>query len=230
MQVKAFRGEGRFSSMGKLAVLFALAAASAFAASDDAAIQSTFVKPWVEALRSKDKARLERFLHPAVRACINPGTKDFFGDIVEHEAQFDVSGPYRLIKMEPMRQAAPTFLPAEDVQYPVQPTYEVNIEFEQRNLVFTRFLAPANGSWFVVFPCPNEKGIAYLREQRKEGDEQKKKAAQLLAELKDPLRGELREFLGRQQKIDAIKKYQAATKADLTTAVMVINALQESKQ
>jgi hypothetical protein len=216
--------------MGKLAVLFTLAAACACAGSDDAAIQSTFVKPWVEALRSKDKARLAGFLHPAVRACINPGNKVFFDDAVEHETRFDVSGPYRVVKIEPMRQAAPTFLPAEDVRYPVQPTYEVDVEFEQINLVYTRFLAPANGSWFVVFPCPNEKGMAYLREQVKVGDEQKKKAAQLLDELKEPLRGELRELLGRQQKIDAIKKYQAATKADLTTAVMVINALEESKQ
>jgi hypothetical protein len=216
--------------MGKLAVLFALAAASAFAASDDAAIQSTFVKPWVEALRSRDKARLERFLHPAVRACINPGTKDFFDSIGEHEVQLDVSGPYRVIKIEPMRQAAPTFLPAEDVQYPVRPTYEVDIEFEQRNFVSTRFLAPANGSWFAVVPCPNEKGMAYLREQRKEGEEQKTRAARLLVELKEPLRGELKDLLGRRQKIDAIKKYQAVTKADLTTAVMVINALEESKQ
>ncbi len=216
--------------MGKLAISLALLVTTAFAASDDAAIQSTFVNPWVEALRSKDTARLERFLHPAVRACINPGTKDFFGDIVEHEAQSDVSGPYRVIKLEPMRQAAPTFLPAEDVQYPVQPTYEVDIEFEQRNLVFTRFLAPSNGSWLVVFPCPNEKGIAYLRKQRIRGVEQEKTAARLLLELKEPLRGELRDLLRRQQKIDAIHKYQAAASVDLTTAVSVINALQKSKE
>ncbi len=216
--------------MGKLAVLFALAAASAFAASDGAAIESTFVKPWVEALRSKDQARMERFLHPAVRACINPGNKDFFDFAFEQEAHANISGPYRITKIEPMRQAAPAFLPAEDVQYPVQPTYEVNIEFEQSNHLFAMFLAPANGYWFEVFPCPNEKGMAYLRERLKAGDEQKKKAAQLLAELKEPLRGELRALLGRELKFDAIKKYQAATHADLTTAVAVINALQQESK
>jgi hypothetical protein len=216
--------------MGKLAVLFALAAVGAFAASDDAAIQSTFVKPWVEAIRSKDTARLGRFLHPAVRACINPATKDFFDDIVEKEAHSDVSGPYRVTKIEPMRQAAPTFLPAEDVQYPVQPTYEVNIEFEQINFGFVRFLAPSNGSWFEVFPCPNEKGIAYIRELQKQGAQREKKAARLLLELKEPLRGELKDLLRRQEKFDAIKKYQAAASVDLTTAVSVINALQKSMQ
>jgi hypothetical protein len=216
--------------MGKIAVFLVLAAASAVAASDDAAIQSTFVKPWVEALLSKDQARMESLLHPAVRACINPGTKDFFDYAVNHEVHSGISGHYRITKIEPMRQAAPTFLPAEDVQYPVQPTYEVNIEFEQSNHLFVMFLAPANGSWFEVFPCPNEKGMAYLRERLKAGDEQKKKVAPLLVELKEPLRGELRALLGRDLKYDAIKKYQTATNADLTTAVAVINALQELKQ
>jgi hypothetical protein len=48
--------------------------------------------------------------------------------------------------------------------------------------------------------------------------------------LKDPLHGELRDLLRRQEKFDAIKKYQAAASVDLTTTVMVINALQKSTQ
>ena len=216
--------------MRKLAVAIVLLASSAWAASDDAAIQSTFIRPWVEAIRSEDPARVARFLHPAVSACINPGTKEFFDFTLQHEAHSGVSGSYRVTKLEPMRQAAPTFLPAEDVQYPVQPTYEVDIQFEQNNYVFTRFLAPSNGSWFEVFPCPNEKGVAYLREQRKVAVEKEKKVAPLLATLKDPLRAELTDLLRRQLKYDAIKKYQAAASVDLTTAVTVINALEKSMQ
>jgi hypothetical protein len=216
--------------MRKLAVAFVLLASSAWAASDDAAIQSTFVKPWVEALLSRDQARIASFLHPAVRACINAGTKEFFDFALQQEVHSGVSGPYRVTKLEPMRQAAPTFLPAEDVLYPVQPAYEVDIEFEQNNYVFTRFLAPSNGSWFEVFPCPTEKGVAYIHEQGIKRAEQEKKAAQLLAQLKDPLRAELTDLLRRQLKFDAIKKYQAAASVDLTTAVTVINALQKSTQ
>ena len=215
--------------MGKLAIAFAFWAGCVFAATpDEAAIESTFAKPFAEALLSKNQARMEQFLHPAVRACINPSTKEFF----DRSLQIDptVSGPYRIIKNEPMRQPAPTFLPAEDVKYPVQPTYEVDIEFEQSATVYTRFLAPSNGSWFEVFPCPNEKGIAFLHAQIAEGAKQQKDTARRLAELKDPLRGELKDLLKRQQKIDAVHKYQAAESVDLTTAVMVINALQESSR
>jgi hypothetical protein len=70
--------------------------------------------------------------------------------------------------------------------------------------------------------------MAFFREELVKGAEQKKRAAELLADLKDPLRSELNDLLRQQQKIDAIHKYQAAAGVDLTTAVGVINALQES--
>jgi hypothetical protein len=70
--------------------------------------------------------------------------------------------------------------------------------------------------------------MAYFRRQMVEGAQQKKRAAELLADLKDPLRSELNDLLRQQQKIDAIHKYQAAAGVDLTTAVGVINALEES--
>jgi hypothetical protein len=60
--------------------------------------------------------------------------------------------------------------------------------------------------------------------------EQEKKVAPLLATLKDPLRAELKDLLRRHLKFDAIKKYQAAARVDLTTAVTVINALEKSMQ
>jgi len=215
--------------MGKLALSFALLAGSEFAASDDEAIRNTFVKPWIEALRSNDKARIESFIHPAVRACMSdPSTKDFFDYTLDHQVHLAPAGDYRIIKLGPMQGPAPTFLPEEGFAYPVRPTYEVEIEFEQSNLVFAQFLAPVNGSWYDVIPCPNEKGLAYFREELVKGAEQKKRATQLLADLKDPLRSELKDLLRQQQKIDAIHKYQAAAGVDLTTAVAVINALQEA--
>jgi hypothetical protein len=167
--------------MGKLAISFLLGALSASAASDDAAIQNTFVKPWVEAMRSKDKAKLERFLHPTVRAWINPKTKEFFDYILDREIDSDTSGPYRTIKLSPIEGPAPTFFPEVAVTYPVRPTYEVDVEFEQSNLVHVRFLAPSNGSWFEVFPCPKEKAMASLHQQFVQGIEIRKKAAALVA-------------------------------------------------
>ncbi len=89
------------------------------------------------------------------------------------------------------------------------------------------YLAPSNGSWFKVLECPDESGMAYFRNKLAADAVQQKKATQLLAGLKDPLRGELRDLLRQHLKFDAIKKYQAATGAELTTAVMVMNALEK---
>jgi hypothetical protein len=215
--------------MGKLAISFALLASGAFAASDEDAIQNTFVKPWVEALRSKDKARIERFYHPAVRACINPDTKDFFDFTLDLEADSETGGASHITKLAPARSMPAGIFPEDGFRLPVQPTYEVQVNFDPGALI-VEFLAPSNGSWFEVLPCPNEKGMAFFRKQIAEGAEQRKKAVQLLAELKDPLRSELKGLLKQQQKIDAIKKYQAAASVDLTTAVLVINALQKSER
>jgi hypothetical protein len=215
-------------AMGRLAISFALLALRAYAASDDAAIQSTFVKPWIKAERAGDKARIEQFLHPLVRACMNASSKEYFDFALDNETRAVAAGPYLVTKLAPLKGPPPAFLPEDGFPYPVQPTYEVQIEFEKSSLLSVHFLAPVNGTWFEVFPCPNEKGMAFMRQQLIKGDEQKKRAAQLLTDLKDPLRSELTDLLRRGQKIDAIKKYQQAAGVDLTTAVGVINALQQS--
>jgi len=216
--------------MGKLAISLILLATRAFAASDDAAIQSTFVKPWVEALRSKDKSRVERFFHPAVRECITPATKDFFDNILDHETDSVPAGSYRIGKLAPMKGAPAAWLPDDGFRYPIEPAYDMDLRFDQSDVILGRFLAPSNGSWFEVYPCPNEKGMAYFHEQQKESAQQQKRTVELLAGLKDPLRNELKDLLRRKQKVDAVKKYRAATSADLTTAVMVMNALEKSGQ
>jgi hypothetical protein len=110
---------------------------------------------------------------------------------------------------------------------PVTPTYEVQISWG--DMLFVIPLAPANGSWYQVLPCPNEKGVAILREQADTGAAQKQRAQQLYSELKDPLLGELKAMLKQGQLIDAIHRYQAATGADLTTAKTVIDVVREAQ-
>jgi hypothetical protein len=233
MLVKASRPRRRSIGMHKRAncwAVFLVIVAPAFGASDEAAIQSMFVKPWIEAVRSNDRARMEQLFHPLVRACINASTKPFFDFVLDNEAHSGGAGPYKVTKISPLQGPPPALLPGDGFPYPVEPTYEVQIEFEKSNLISIHFLALSNGSWFEAFPCPSEKGMAFMRQKSAEGAEHEKKAAQLLADLKDPLRSELKDLLRQQRKIDAIQKYQAASSMDLTTAVAVINALQKSNQ
>lgn len=212
--------------MGKVSILLALFAASGFAASDDAAIQSTFVKPWIDALRSKDTARIEKFFHPATRACMNASTKDFFDFVVDREEESVPAGGYHVSRIEPLKGAPPALLPADGFPYPVHPAYDLDVQFDQSDLILGRFLAKSNGSWFEVYPCPNAKGMAYFRKQLAEGEAQQHQAAQIAAGLKDPLRSELKGLLRQQRKVDAIQKVRQATGVDLAMAMRVVDLLE----
>jgi hypothetical protein len=211
---------------GKLAVSLVFLACGALAASDDVAIQSTFVKPWIEALRSKDQARIEQFYHPAVRACMNPSTKDFFDFVLDRETDSATGGAYRIAKLAPMQGLPPALLPESGFTYPVRPTYEIQVDFDHGELTI-RFLAPSNGSWYEVYPCPNEKGTAYFRKQLAEAAGQERKAAQLVATLKDPLRSELKDLPRHRQKFQAIQEIRDATGVDLSMAMRVMDLLEQ---
>src|SRR5580700_6380880 len=213
--------------MGKLVASFVLVAGSAFAASDEVAIQNTFVKPWVQALRSKDKSALEQLFHPAVRACINPSTQEFFDIGIERLMDPVRSGPYRVTKLAPMTGPFPSFLPEDGFHVPVQPTYDLNLQFDQSDEVMAIFLAQSNGGWYEVFPCPNEKGMAYFRQTLVDYAEAQKKAAQLAASLKDSLRSELNDLLRQEQYTGVIQKIRDATGADTGMAMRVMNLLKK---
>jgi hypothetical protein len=207
------------------AAVSALLATHALAADVESQIRNTFIEPWAQAMQSKDPEKLVRFLHPQVQACRNAQTKEFFDDALARTMQDKIAPGYKITKIAPIE--GPTFLdsmlPADSFTRPVQATYEANIQSGTTTFVF--YLAPVNGWWYQVIPCPNEKGVAQVHEGVAMRAEQEKRAAQLVSELKDPLLSELKGMIQREESIDAIHRYQAATGADLTTAHEVIEKL-----
>ena len=94
------------------------------------------------------------------------------------------------------------------------------------NTVINRYLAEESGAWFEVEPCPNQKGVAFIHDMVEQGNPQKMRAAQLAADLKEPLRGDLLVMLKQHRLTDAAKKYQEATGLDdLSVPAMVVNIL-----
>jgi hypothetical protein len=222
--------------MVRLTLLSILLAARVLAADAEAAIRTTLVEPWLQAIRTNDKAGLTRFLHPRVRACINDRTREFFeyGDLLKPEG---LTPQHRITKLKPLSGPGNLFgLPEDAFAYPVQPAYELTLEASQGDAQITqivqiiRYLAPAGGSWYFVEPCPNEKGLALFHESLAKGAEQKQQVALLVAQLKDPLLIELKDLLKQHRKIDAVKKYQQATGQELTLSVMVMNALEKGNR
>ena len=108
----------------------ALLAAQAFAADVDTEIQTTFVKPWMAALQSKDPAKAMTFFHPKTLACLNDQTREYFDYVARQEVdQKDAKKPYRVTRMVALPNPAPVTFPADSFAYPVQPTYEIQVEF-----------------------------------------------------------------------------------------------------
>ncbi len=203
----------------------ALLAFQALAADVDAAIQTTFVKPWMQVVQSKDPGKVMRLFHPKLLACLNDRTREYLDYLAREEVNNkDFQGGHPVIKIAAMDGPPPAWLPTDAFPYPVRPTHEVRIEWG--DTTFIRYLAEANGSWYEIFPCPNEKGLAFMREQIAKGIEQRNRAAQLASELKNPLLAELKDLTKQKRLIDAINRYQEATGADLTTAKMVIDVVQ----
>ncbi|MEO8369171.1 MAG: hypothetical protein ABI806_08230 [Candidatus Solibacter sp.] len=74
-----------------------------------------------------------------------------------------------------------------------------------------RYLAESDGSWYLAAPCPNEKGVAIMRQKQAEARAQAERAFRLANQLKEPLRGELLYLVSKQRTAEAARKYQQAT-------------------
>jgi hypothetical protein len=71
--------------------------------------------------------------------------------------------------------------------------------------------------WFVIWRLSMASGSRSIRVPTK---------ADLVAEgLKDPLLGELKDFLVQKRKIEAVKRLRDATGTDLSTAMRVLNVI-----
>jgi hypothetical protein len=188
-------------------ILISLLALNASAADVTSAVRTTFIDPWVKAVHTDTMAQLTRFLHPKVRACVNDQTRDFFES--DQLNLKDVTPKSHITKLAPWNEPGPLFtLPADGFAYPVQPTWELNLQDLDSDTVYVFYLAQAGNAWYMVVPCPNEKGIAAFREMAAMKKARDERIASLAAELKDPLRSEFRELIKGGRIVDAAKKYQ----------------------
>ena len=113
-------------------------------------------------------------------------------------------------------------------RYPVPPTHEVQIDFETsggRSKTLVRMLAPSEGAWREVLPCPTVDSVRMFRERQAAAKEQRAGAEQLAAAIDEPLLSELRQLLAGRHRIEAIRTYQERSGLDVTTAMQVIDVI-----
>jgi hypothetical protein len=194
-----------------------------------------FANDYVAALQSKDKAKFIALLHPADRACLNAKSQSYFDYIMAQQMADFPSGKYDKLSVTPLTAKDKPmiwgFVPEKDFPYPVMPAYKVQIDYTTSSGVFSDLLetAQSGGSYYWVTACPTAAGLQFMRASQEQGARQQARAKKLAAAVRDPLLSKIKALLAKQDKIGAIKAYQKAAGADMTTAVMVIDIIEGQK-
>lgn len=197
--------------------------------------QIKMVRGYVAALQSKDKAKIMSFFHPAVRACITAKNRAFFDYLVAQQLDGMPTGKYSRLTITPvLPKSSPSvwaFVPAKGFPYPVLPTYDIQVDFDTPGNLYSDMLeaAPSGDAWYLVTACPNADGMRVMREMQARGAQQKTKGRKLAAAVHGTLLAKIKLLLANHDRIGAAQAYQKATGADMTTAISVIDAIQNPK-
>ena len=231
--------EAMTSTIAAGVVLLALALAcvgsvpAAGAADGEAAgIQAghrTFAADYVAAVNSREVERWRRLVHPKSLACITDQNRDFFDDMTARALRRTLSGPYRVASVRVLGKSAPPGMPPAMGSYPVPPTHQIQIDVDTgptSSVTVIRDLALSNGVWLEVLPCPTAEGLAAFRVAKRTADERQARAKALVAQLREPLLSELKGLLKEGRRVDAMRRYSAASGEDLTMARRVVDLLE----
>jgi len=211
------------------------AALAGTAAGEGAAIEAghrKFAADYVTAVNGQDLERLRRLVHPKSLACITDQNRDFFDDIFARAVRRKLAGPYRVARPRALGKAAPPTVPAAMGVYPVQPTHEIQIDVDTgpaSSVTVIREVASSNGVWLEVLPCPTAEGLAAFRATKRTADEEQARARALVGELREPLLSEIKGLLRGGRRVEAMRRYSAASGENATMARRVVDLLESDK-
>ena len=188
-----------------------------------------FAEQYVAAARARDAERYRRLVHPKSLACINDDNRDFYDDWIARAFRWKWSGPYRIVTVRALAKGAPLSVPPGMAAYPVAPTHQIQIDLEMsatRSASLVAEIVSNGGAWLQVLPCPTAEGLAAFRSARQATAAQEARAHTLTAGLAAPLRAEIMALLKDGRRIDAMRRYAAASGEDLAMARRVIDLLE----
>lgn len=188
-----------------------------------------FAEQYVAAARARDPVRYRKLVHPQSLACVTDDNRDFFDDWMARAFRWKWEGPYRIAVVRALAKDTPPSLPPGMGRYPVAPTHQIQIDLQMsatRAASLVADLAPVGTTWYQVVPCPTPEGLAAFRSAKQANAEQEAKAQALAKGLATPLRTELTGLLKEGKRIDAIRRFSAASGEDITMARRVIDVLE----
>ena len=189
--------------------------------------EDAFVKAFVSAINAKDASKLKSLMHSKCRAAVTDANREFFDEMLKGDLDLEIPADYS-ITVTPIAPDDP--LPfTQMVTYPARPTHTVQIDYEEsdtKGVTLIRWVVVEESGWWLCQPIPTAEAMAKRREMKNENRRRQARAAELKAELKDPLLAKLKDFLKQGQKIQAIKHYRAASGEGLALAKDVIELIQ----
>ena len=189
-----------------------------------------FAAQYVAAANARDIPRLLTLYHPKSAACITPDTKDYYDWALENSVRDSIPANYTFTVMavnEGNRKGIESM-----ARFPVNPTSEMHIDYQQGNDVggVVLWLAQENGRWFADQRCVTEQSLKIFRDGATARNEAHARYKSLADGIKDPLRSELIAMLGKHDTAAAIDRYRQATGQNSTTSMLVINELKEESK
>lgn len=206
--------------------LFLLLVPTATVAAGDRADQPLdFAPHLVAAIDGKKLEARKALLHPKTLACITPVSKPLIDESLSDQFRYNIPKDYQA-----RAEASPADRPlalGDGVVLPVRPTHQVYLEWQAgpTHVTFGAQIAYADGAWREVWPCISDGKVPAMRAANEARRQQRLRAQTLAANVAPALRTELLALLAKGQKIDAIKRYQEATKEDLSTSRAVVELI-----
>lgn len=189
-------------------------------------LPDVLAKDFVKAINDKDIDARKKILHPKTAVCINPQTEPFFDWIFSRQFKYVIPADYKTkTKPYPDGELLPTDAKSN---YPVHPTHIMQIDYSTgpyRSTTIMLSIVKEGQRWYEVLPCPEPEAVSMAQSSEAKNREREARAKVLATELQEPLRTEIISLAREGHLIDAIKKYAAATGADLTLAKSVVELL-----
>lgn len=185
-----------------------------------------FAPHLVAAINGKKLEPRKALLHPKTLACITPLARPLIDDSLADQFRYNIPADYRS-RVDALPSDRPLAV-SDGVVLPVRPTHQILLDWQTgqaTNVTFVVQVAYADGGWREVWPCISDDKVPAMRAANEARRQQRLRAQTLATSLPQGLRKELLELIAEGRKIDAIKRYQDATKEDLPTSRAVVELI-----
>lgn len=184
--------------------------------------QLRFADRYIKAVNSKDLNALRRLIPPRTLACYSDRTQQYLSSWLERQIQDPIAKPYS-VTIEKQGELPRSAL----FTLPVPPTHQIDIRTKLNGdeVVMGRPIAYEDGRWYETAPCPTDVGMEQFQQRQELAKQESAALGKLYAQLKDPLRADLKNLIAQGKTLEACRKYSAATRIDYQRGCQVVRRL-----